>query len=402
MKFIAIFLFVPLMASFQAIASTVTVDVTAEYKPSADSPNVREFVNTTPSTGFCEDLPNICASKGFFSIKTNGVEVKKTLLQDSNLPEHMYRVKVDGQYRDVKLQRVGDDRIVDVRFRLNAFATALWEPNVPGKQPIPKFWSSVIHGGCELYGLVQGATTVKASWEVPNAVSDCWLNDRADEFGNDINGYYWFSSVSFGYELLTPDAFGVPNGVYQGEVVYTVGNGGDIDFYADYYKSSEVRFTFTVTVQHSFNVTIPDYRKAVTLEPFGGWTQWLNGGRVPSKLSRDVDFNLTTSGPIRISLLCQYDSGTRCALKNSNDGSEVPLNTQITIPGLRVGEGGEEVKDYYLSNIAIFQNFYPMAYLFETNSMVHFSVFKEDIETMVKQPGSEWSGQVTLMFEAMI
>ncbi|ARP85100.1 hypothetical protein CAL13_01860 [Bordetella genomosp. 9] len=105
-------------------------------------------------------------------------------------------------------------------------------------------------------------------------------------------------STSIGYELVAPNPLRMASGTYRGEHTFTIGPGGDFDFgdRATVERSSIV-IALELFVHHQFELHLPPGSDRAVLEPPGGWGAWLNSGRRPTKIFRDVPFSFTTSTP---------------------------------------------------------------------------------------------------------
>lgn len=374
-----------------AITKAAVVDITAEYNPDISNPEHVDFRNTTPIVGFCSDYPHLC-NDGMFSIYIPNVSINKRLtVKTDSPPDAVLGAKVDGQYRRVTLTEPLSGQMINAHFRLNLIDIDIYGNLMPG-------WWSHVNGGCNSRTGVNWATRYRVAWTVPESHTYCYKDYNLNS--TIVDDVFEIRGVGVGYELKVDSPLGLISGNYEGELVYTLGNGADIDYYAITYSDHEIRFRISAKIEHAFTLQFPSGTNRIRLEPSGGWGQWFNSGRMPAKMERNVDFSLTTSGPISIALQCEQEMGTNCALRNQNTGEKVELETRVTLPGLKPLGGGAEVKDYRLATGPIKQFFIPEAYSYKRQSTVHFRVNQPHVETMLKQPGSQWAGNVTLIFEA--
>ncbi|SQC93257.1 Uncharacterised protein [Cedecea neteri] len=205
-------------------------------------------------------------------------------------------------------------------------------------------------GGC--YGLQGsgGASAVyyKHGWRLPARNVSCYkkLND-----GRPFKGDVRIDNFSFGYTLMVPNPLSIPSGEYEGEVVYSVGDGGDINFNALETSDSEIKINIKATVSHAFYLNFAPGTENVSLAPKGGWGQWRNGGRVPDSLRKEVPFTLSSSSGFTVNMTCTIPSGAGCGLRNEGTGEDIPLEVALTLPGYKT-ESGSEVRNLLMDSIA--------------------------------------------------
>lgn len=377
---------------FSAISKAAVVDITAEYKLDPSNQTNIEFKNISPISGYCLDFPHLCP--GMFSVEATTMNIWKQFISDEgSIPEHSYTFKIDSNARHVVLRNQSSGEMVQGSLTITHFGTWL-ESNF--QHNMAKFDTN--KSTCSIEGDARFSDHWQFyAWKLPESTKECHVPFIS---GTSVDTEWNYRRTGFAYTLKVDSPLYVPTGIYEGEVRYTVGNGQDIDFYADSYTDDEIIFRITAIVEHSFRLHFPNGSNRIQLEPSGGWGQWLNSGRMPAKMERNVDFSLTTSGPLSIALQCEQEMGTNCALRNQNTGENVELETRVTLPGLKPLGGGAEVKDYRLATGPIKQFFIPEAYSYKRQSTVHFRVNQPHVETMLKQPGSQWAGNVTLIFEA--
>lgn len=374
-----------------SIAKAATVNLTAEYKPDISDLGHTKFKNTTEITGTCAKWPAICLNNQF-SIEIPDLSVIKRMISGTETLRNSVAIKLDARGRSLVLTD-GSGNALNVRFTLTdiSFTRAA----VGGRSGNP--WPITPRGGCTTSTGIRTEKWFAVAWRFPkDSTSTCWLLYQSDVT---INEDYKFYDIGVGYALEIDSPIGLTNGTYSGEVVYSVGSGGDIEFWGHTYSDTEIRFVVTATVQHDFNLQFPAGSNQVNLEPTGGWGQWLNYGRTPARLERNVQFGLTTSNPVNISLQCQHSVGSQCGLRNLDTGDLVGLETRVSLPALKAADGSH-AQEVLLTSDAAGQTFSPTQYVYQRNAQVHFRVNKPEVETMLKQPGSRWGGQVTLMFDA--
>lgn len=231
-------------------------------------------------------------------------------------------------------------------------------------------------------------------WGFPADVQECYR-----ELGPspDVDRVVSLSDISVGYELVIDSPTGIYNGMYEGELVYNVGDNGDLDLGAESYSDSVLKIQIQAKVEHAFHLQFPPGSERLVLAPEGGWAKWLNSGQQPTRLGRDLDFFLTATGPFSVQLQCQAIHSQHCGLRHNED--VVPLEIKLTLPALS-SITDEEVKAFPLV-VGMFEFFHVGTNpVFSKRSTLHMWVERSGVETMFRQPGSTWRGRVTLLFDA--
>lgn len=369
---------------------SAVIDITAEYKPNISEPGDIQFKNTTPVKGFCQDYPQYCPA-GAFSVYFDDVLIKKRLATHAgSYRSVLLGATVDGRFKSVILTNRLTGETINAYFRLNLIDMTIYGTTFPQ-------WYSGAVGGCESNTGLGFNTHYRTAWKTPEANNYCYRVYISS--GRQVDDVFDIRGVGLGYELKVDSPLELSSGEYEGEIAFSLGEGGDIDYYAQSYSDNEVRFRIKATIQHAFNLQFPAGSNQVNLEPTGGWGQWLNYGRTPARLERNVQFGITTSNAMNVSLQCQHSVGSQCGLRNRDTGDLVGLETRVTLPGLKAADGSY-AREAILTSDAVGQRFSPTQYVHQRNAQVHFRVNKPEVETMLKQPGSRWGGQVTLMFDA--
>lgn len=190
-------------------------------------------------------------------------------------------------------------------------------------------------------------------------------------------------------------------GRYTGTSTYTIGPGMDVD-YGDAVVPSDPELTlnFYVDVDPIFKVEFPGGSNLLSLEPEGGWLNWLHRGRKPTRLWREQAFNFSTSIPFKMKLECEHTLGDNCAIAAS-DGHTVPVETRLTLPEGMRDTAGRPVRDYLMSRHDTPQ-FNPALIILGRQGKVHFEVPRPDMETMLDHAGKAYSGAVTLTWDAQL
>lgn len=210
-----------------------------------------------------------------------------------------------------------------------------------------------------------------------------------------------YLNFSIGYHLETPNPLQAQDGQYTGSVTYTVGNGQQIDLGQGDYSDSELTLQLLLDVVHDFQVRFSSEFPVVQLAPEGGWVQWVDHGLLPSRLRQELPFHLTTSMDFSMKLRCEHDVGDRCGLQNVVNAEVVPVDVDVTIPGMsNVHDGRPAQNTALLPDDARAPRFTPDGYLMQRRSTLRFTAGREAVTEMLKSPGSHWEGNMTVVFDA--
>lgn len=203
------------------------------------------------------------------------------------------------------------------------------------------------------------------------------------------------------YEILLPRPQLAQAGVYTGLERYTVGPGMDIDFGDTMLPTDpELAINLELEVDPIFKVEFPGGSNLLSLEPEGGWLNWLNRGRKPTRLWREQAFNFATSVPFKVSMQCEHTSGDHCAIAAS-DGHQVPVEIRMTLPAGMQDTTGRPVRNYLLSRHDSPQ-FNPALIILGPQGKLHFEVPRADMEAMLDHAGKAYNGSVTIIWDPQI
>ncbi|SEL27605.1 hypothetical protein SAMN04487787_108215 [Kosakonia sacchari] len=390
---------------FTFVVHAASVNITAEFSADISQPQKNQFTNTTPISGFCAEFHNVCAN-GLFSILIPGLSAgPKHLDQMSSdyMNDHP-SVTVDGSFRTITLTEKNTGRTITADFRIT-FVSMYYNITsvVTGSNLGLDGTSNRPEGGCTAgnMGSISGATS-KWGWGVPARKVNCYGEIKHAASGIPFVATADINNFSLGYSLVTPDPLNIYGGTYEGEVVYSLGdNGEDIGFHAQTTSDSEIRVHITATVKHAFNIFFPDGKNNldVRLDAQDGWSQWINGGRVPESLQKAVPFLLTSSTPFVVKMQCGLDGGNQnCGLENTQTHEVMPLEVALTLPGFK--SSGTDVNNFRITTAANGLVIDPPGrFIADRRSHIDFRVLRPAVETMVKAPGSTWKGLVTLIFD---
>ncbi|ARD59739.1 hypothetical protein Y71_07360 [Kosakonia radicincitans DSM 16656] len=392
------------LALFSSQLYAITMDITAEFSADISKPQLNEFVNTTPVTGFCANYWNDCASFGGFSVVIPNLTAER-VLDSNNTSDYMdYQpsMAVDGAPKIITLTDPMTNRSINVNFRLVLVGVTYTRLNgSSGTLGMAMNVMSIPGNGCKkLGGSTLNSDAASFAWQYPESKADCFafLNYRYP-----FAGLVRISDVSIGYTLQLPDPLNVYAGTYEGEITYVVGNGRDIDLHAQSTSETELIIKLKATVKHAFNIFFPGGSDDlnVKLDARGGWSQWINGKHMPELLQKEMPFLLTSSTPFVVKMQCGagLDGGNQnCALQNAQTNEIVPLDVFLTFPGFK--SNGTDVNNLRMTTEVNGQAIDPpSAIIADRRSHLDFRVSRPGVETMVKAPGSTWKGAVTLIFD---
>lgn len=373
-----------------ASADAAELKITAEFRPTALDPLHNRFVNTTPVSGFCAQHPRLCRP-GDFTIDTGIRVLERPLIGVSTDPREHWYLAADGAWRDVTVRSEAGHEL-PVRIRLFLIGMHWRLPN-DGSGPGA---NGAATGGCRGRTGVGDGNFYRYAWEVPERSVVCVRRPRATT--DRIAGFLLFS---IGYHIETPSPLAARDGLYRGEVTYRVGNGEEIDLGQGDYTDSELNLELLLDVVHDFKVRFPDEMPSVKLAPEEGWSQWIDHGRPPKRLSQELPFHLTTSMDFSMKLRCEYDAGDRCGIRNSRDDVIAPVEVDVTIPGMSTVRDGRPAQNTaLLPDDARAPRFTPDGYLMQRRSTLRFTAGREAVTEMLKSPGSHWQGNMTVVFDA--
>ncbi|WP_166936148.1 hypothetical protein [Candidatus Pantoea communis] len=381
-----------LLNAFVFSSQSADVKITAVFEPDITKPENNSFTNTTIKGGYCTRFPGNCRGD-IFAVAVPGLSAQKHFdnLSDNIVNNHQ-NFDVDGSTRIVKLINTKTGFETEASFRLSVFSVRT--AGVPGN--VQTGYSP--SGGCTGIAGSGNGSQFSFAWSLPDSKINCYQRLKN---GSDFSGVGTIFELSFAYILTTPKPLSLPAGKYVGVVVYTVGDEMDIDFHALSYNDNEVRITIEATVEHAFFYQFPSGSENVQLSPPNGWSSWINGGMIPQKLSKEVLFTLSSSSGFKIWMQCEHNAGAGCGLKNQATAETVPLDVKMTIPGFTSNR--QPVRNMLLNTDAAGHTIdLPGQFVVDLRSKLDFVVNRPEVEKMVKAPGSNWKGAVTLIFDSEV
>ncbi|MEI2260063.1 hypothetical protein OHC51_03640 [Stenotrophomonas indicatrix] len=383
-----------IMAAMAQPVSAVEVNVTAEFKPSMLDPTRTTFTNTTPRGAYCTWAPAQCEQAGayFFDIP---LSLQKTYVKGQDTRDLLYILMPPP--RDVQVTHVGSGEQHTVNIAFNAVSGHL----TPGGVDNPAF-TVYVQGGCNYVHTATNSVRVIFGWTLRAHQVPTPCYSRGDGGENGFTHTYSFQWLGVGTAITSPSPLTLRNGTYTGETTYTIGSAGaDFDFGNGVTGDSEVTFRFEFTVAHEFQVNFPSASPQVNLVPIGGWEQWTQYGKAPSSLRQELPFSLTSSSPFSVALRCEHDAGEGCGIAENVSGTVVPLDVDLTMPGMTETATNRPARNYLLrrEHADTDPMFAPDGYLVGRPSNLRFAVNGAGLTEMLSRPGTQWQGDVTIVFD---
>lgn len=382
-----------LLSAVSANGHAAEMLISAEFRPSALDPGRNTFTNTTPPGQYCGWKPEYCKRLNSYVVDLPINIVAKTYVKGPE-PRKRFYVGLPGPSRVVASNEAGNSIEVDVMI------SSLSGQLSPGGRSNPVF-TSYPSGGCSYVYTAGGTAWTRFGWNVrsPGAPAPCHSVGQDGSAG--FTRVYASQVLGLGLTVIAPSPLGMDNGVYRGQLRYTVGGlGSDIDFGDDVQMTDEVLVMhFEFRVQHDFKVERAAGTDTVVLQPENGWRDWIERGRPPSSLRQELPFLMTSSGNFNVRLECERQVGTRCAIR-SESGEDAELDVSMTVPGLYDAGTGARVVDFPLSAGSVPPEFQVSEYIQNRPSRLGFSISGDPLRRMLDMPGSLWRGDVTVIFDA--
>lgn len=400
------------VCSLPTQAAVLNIDAT--FVPDSAAPHKNEFINKTPSQGFCLQVPQACKPEGLFSlIAPIAFTANAPIRANHTDPRQGGMARVPSQWRDVEVtHETGEKQRLKVRIAGIGHESLL--PVSVGQitgTAGPAGWEKLWRGGSWMYApspcLGVGWSTVgnfgfNSFWRVPEDAGACTKQALFD-----IPMAFKYQYFVFGYQLITPDPLKMQSGTYTGTISFSVGPRLDFDM-GDVMQpdDSVLTLNFNLDVQHTLKVDIPPGGEKVQLLPAGGWQSWLAAGRRPVTLFRDQTFNISASTRFKMQLRCGVSMGerTECAINNPDEDRRVPVYVSVSLPAGLTDLSGQPVRRQRLrpgpENALQFQ---PGFYVDRAPGTLHFEIPPLWVEQMVR-PGvaSRYSSGVYVIWDSEI
>ncbi|HEL4244657.1 hypothetical protein I5U23_16460 [Stenotrophomonas maltophilia] len=373
-------------------AQVAEVTVTGQFRPSALNPGSTEFENTTPRGAFCNWRPTECdRSNAYIFDLGSGEYWRKSGEGDPESRRDTTYVRFPKP-RTVQLTEERTGRAFEARISFVAISLHL----AFGRGVDP--WYHGISGGCSAIRGAGGLGWSNGGWGLrdPLDPQECYSAHARGE------RTYSYRNVGIGIHVDLPNATTLLDGRYTAQESWTTGGAeADIDLGDNITGTEMIRMNFVFDVAHDFQVRFASESPSVTLVPEGGWSRWRDHGIAPGRLYQALPFHLTTSMDLSMKLRCEHEAGDRCGIRNARDDTVVPVDVDVTIPGLRnVHDGGPAQDTPLLPDDARAPRFTPDGYLMQRRSSLRFTAGREAVTEMLKAPGSHWQGNMTVVFDA--
>ncbi|MCE9953263.1 hypothetical protein LZ618_14365 [Aeromonas allosaccharophila] len=384
-------------------AFSVVIDITADYKPESYEINAGRFINTTScdvgvEVAYCDPQRPLASS----TIVKLPVSIIKMIDSSKGKSSYLSYYRIAGPKKVVLTNSKNGERheLTVIPTHIGAKVMKMMYPIVNDN----KWPTNKISGDCHRefptwswWGgdLVLEQLFVYSIDDVAqNGLSECYFNSQ---LGNGTS--YTVAWLNYGFRIKSPDPLRMSNGKYTGSLKVSVGRNKDIDVgEANYSGGIEHELKFTLTVRHQLKVDFPkesvNGADSVTLLPPGGWINWLhNRKQSPDILQQELPFRIWFSAPFTVTLRCQYLWGSECALKDAK-GRQVPLKTYYV----------NRFQEMNLLTTRPYNFVLPVQGQPVMNAArtILFQVVGGTVTEMMKYPGSNFKGDVTLIFDASI
>ncbi|MFJ2282375.1 hypothetical protein ACIOUG_14660 [Pseudomonas sp. NPDC087803] len=399
-----------LLVLFAPAAEALTQQISASFRPDSANPQNNRFTNTTPVSGYCEQHPTACRDNNIFSIRLPlRFDSVRALQPDADARNSaMFKLPTEWRLLSVTNTETGETEQVEVRIagfgsdQLLSHSTV----DLTGAPDIRQGHDQLWHGSgwlfaappCQYSGLVTYTSrTYSFFWKTPSE-GTCV---KVARFVVPAMSYQY---LDFAYELRTPNPLGMSSGVYNGQLSYRIGPGGDFDM-GDVMLPSDSTLTldFALDVQHTLKVEVPPGGDQVQLVPAGGWQSWLQAGRRPVSLFRDQIFNISASSRFKMQLECETPGiVTDCVLRSRTTDGMVELHVFLSLPNGLTDLSGQPVKRRRLrTGAANAQYFQPGFYVDRAPGTLHFEIPAYAMEFLLLPGlGGAYSGRVTVIWDS--
>jgi hypothetical protein len=393
-------------------AGAVTQEIRALFTPDSANPQRNEFVNQTPSSGYCEFYPQICRESKTFSIRLlTRLDSNKPIQADASPRDSaMFKVPADWRPLTVTNADTGDVETVEVRISGvgSNYVLSDTADNLTGTANPGDGHRALWRGSSWVYAPPPCAST-NMGFFGERTYAFFWMARGAGacvKVANFPIPAMTYGYLDFAYELRTPNPLGMSSGLYTGSLNYRLGPGGDFDF-GDIMipNDPDLSLNFVLDVQHTLKVDIPPGGEKVQLTPAGGWQSWLQTGRKPVRLFRDQTFNISASSRFKMYMECEWNSFLYdCQLADRFSRRGVELQVYVTLPNGLTDMSGQPVRHMRLgAGAANALNFQPGFYVDRAPGVLHFEVPERQMQFMLSPGvGPFYQGKVTVIWDSEI
>lgn len=381
-------------------AQASPVEITAEYRASDFND---EFRNTTPNSGYCVEF--IC-DFGMFSLALP-ITYERTYTTGLPPVPDRWTLQTPGE---TTIEVVSDS---GERANLKLQITHVAQTLVKGSTvDMVRLENPAAHhvagGGCTwVDGWLYDQTAEGAfAWQIdnPRSPSLCYPAETNVSVPREVSPRV--QSFSIAYKLIYPPPHTLGMGTYRGSVTFSVGETGDfaLGSKVSQLNTNSVTLNFVLSVHHQVSVQFPANSDRVVLEPTGGWQKWLSTGVAPSELKASLPFRLTASGPFSIRMECGEVTGPNiCAIRNQRTQAVTAFIVRVHPPkGTEFAHqpGAPATPFPILDGQTV--RFRTPNLLLNSLGQFTFETYAPFIQELLKTPGDDWAGLVTLIFDATL
>lgn len=385
-----------------------SVEIRASFTPDSAQPNKNVFTNKTPNSGYCTLDPAVCTQQNIFSIE---VPVRFTSSRPL-IPGDIVSVIAPANWRRLTVINSETQESEEVEIRIVGMGSDLQmsapvtdltqEPNV--LKAHQKLWRTsswvyatppCIYSGVGYYT----PSTYRFFWKTPSE-QECVKQPAY--------GIPRLSSnnIDFAYELRTPNPLRMSSGSYTGSMMYGIGpSAGSGSFYLGPLMipdDDSLTLNFVLDVQHTLKVDIPPGGEKIMLEPAGGWQQWIQSGRKPTRLYRDQTFLISASSKFKMRIECEVSLPRGCGIKDDPTGYAGLVNVSVSLPDGLTDGAGNPVKKYPLSQSDSIA-FQPGIYVDRKPGTLHFGVPEGDVSWLIlNNKGRPYRGVISVIWDSEV
>ncbi|MGO4325185.1 hypothetical protein QMK47_23260 [Pseudomonas sp. P9_35] len=393
------------------MANAVTQDISAVFRPDPSKPQEAAFLNTTPMSGYCAELPSQCQMWKMFSVRLPlSVNSIRAIQAGHTDPRQgaMFQVPANWRTAQIVHSGTGETEIVQVRW-----------VGIGSRYQFPGSVVDLVGGGVD-----PGTAHTKLwtdNWGYPP--TGCHWSGFG-RFGENYYEFFWrtpmetvcakkaqylipsmaYSYVDFAYELRMPNPMRMTAGQYTGDVTIGIGPGRELDM-GDVMlpNDSALTLNFKLDVEHAFKVEIPPGGNRVELVPSEGWQAWLNSGHKPTRLFREQRFHISTSSRFKMALECQYISGNTCAISEAGSGHAVPVDVRVSLPDGLTDFAGQPVnRRRLLRDGSGTELFLPNVYVDRQPGNLSFEIAQASVEEMLDGGARTYIGNITVIWDSEV
>ena len=379
------------------LAVAASINVTAEYKPDASNIDESRFISTTKCYTYSTFFRLKTCNGGVSSLDsllfaTSAVNVRREAKGGGGDPMDSFMYVRIPRKRDVILTSGSGDtfKVSFVPSYMGSITHALY-PNDASEYVLflalqrPKGGCHFVDGRRDPDG---GAGSLITHWYAiwrGEPGTTCYI-DQSVSIGRSIPKVV---EVYFGFKINPPSPLEIPNGIYKGSIILSIGPDGDISFGNGVYSDSQLTINLTLEVRHQLKVLFPNNVTQLSLKAAGGW-----GQNVPKPLAAVLPARIWASAPYNIKLKCQFlnSTGDRCLIRNDRKKHSVPVD----VYAMGDNKNPRSIRpDKY-------EVFNQREVLIDMERPFKFEVKKEYVMEMMKNAGDKYNGNITIVIDATI